>query len=107
MTRPTWAVVGQVVLPSRKLRIRDDLGIMVRGVVLRVDPDKIFIHVWKWKKSKPIGYQHITTYFLRFADILDTDSPSHWHPDEWQPATEPTPEHKIDQLRLPGVDCPP
>jgi hypothetical protein len=99
---PLWAVVGKVVIPSRKLRAQDHLGQAVYGFVQHVDSERVVIEVWR--QSRKSGMKHKATYILWFKHIFDRDHPLTWHPDDWRPQSETLPGGGHSQLSLPGVD---
>ena len=98
---PSWAVIGRIVVPSRRLKTWDKLGRTVYGLVTLVDAEKVHIEIWK--KGRKAVLQHTVTYVLRWKDVYDPEGSSFWHPDDWK--AEPDSFSREDaQLGLPGVD---
>ena len=99
---PSWAVIGRIATPSRRLKTWDKLGRTVYGFVQLVDEEKVYIEVWK-KGRRPM-LEHTVTYVLWWKDILNPEGPSFWHPDDWKSEPDSFSGEWVEQLGLPGVD---
>ena len=102
---PSWAVIGRIVVPSRRLKTWDNLGRSVYGFVSYVDDERVHIEIWK--KGRKITLQHTATYVLRWKDMLNPEGPAFWHPDDWKPEPDGFSAREDAQLGLPGVDSGP